>query len=92
MKLWPTTIENKCFVKMLWHLLVEYFCTVATVPSSIVAIVPNLFYFILVICLFLCFFFPFKYLCKLVYILLYWHNKFYNIFTIIDVSISYKSK
>ena len=21
MKLWPTTAENKCFVKMLWHLL-----------------------------------------------------------------------
>ena len=21
MKLWPTTTENKCFVKMLWHLL-----------------------------------------------------------------------
>ena len=38
------------------------------------------------------FFFPFKYLCKLVYILLYWHNKFHNIFTIIDMSISYKSK
>ena len=39
------------------------------------------------------FFFSFKYLCKLqAYILLYWHNKFYNIFTIIKVSISYKSK
>ena len=23
MKLWPTTTENKCFVKMLWHLLDE---------------------------------------------------------------------
>ena len=38
------------------------------------------------------FFFPFKYLCKLLYILLYWYNKFHNIFTIIDVPISYKSK
>ena len=28
----------------------------------------------------------------LLYILFYWHNKFYNIFTIIKVSISYKSK
>ena len=37
-------------------------------------------------------FFPFKYLCKLVYILLYWYNEFHNIFTIIDVSISYQSK
>ena len=27
-----------------------------------------------------------------IYILLYWHNKFHNIFTIIEVSISYKSK
>ena len=24
MKLWPTITENKCFVKMLWHLLGEY--------------------------------------------------------------------
>ena len=31
------------------------------------------------------FFFNKKYLCKLVYILLYLHNKFHNIFTIIDV-------
>ena len=23
MKLWPTTTENKCFVKMVWHLLSE---------------------------------------------------------------------
>ena len=29
MKLWPTTNENKCFVKMLWHLLDE--CVKATV-------------------------------------------------------------
>ena len=40
----------------------------------------------------LCFFFSFKYWCKLTFILLYWHNKFHNIFTIIDVSISYKSR
>ena len=24
MKLWPTTVKNKYFVKMLWHLLGEY--------------------------------------------------------------------
>ena len=29
MKLWPTTIENKCFVKILRHLLGE--CVKATV-------------------------------------------------------------
>ena len=29
MKLWSTTTENKCFVKMLWHLLGE--CVKATV-------------------------------------------------------------
>ena len=29
MKLWPTITENKCFVKMLWHLLGE--CVKATV-------------------------------------------------------------
>ena len=38
---------------------------------------------------FVLFFFSFKYWCKLTFILLYWHNKFHNIFTIIDVSISY---
>ena len=38
------------------------------------------------------FFFSFKYWCKLTFILLYWHNKFHNIFTIIDMSIYYKSK
>ena len=38
------------------------------------------------------FFFSFKYWCKLTFILLYWHNKFHNIFKIIDVSISYKSR
>ena len=37
-------------------------------------------------------FFPFKYLYELAYILLYWHNKFHNILTIIEVSIFYKSK
>ena len=33
----------------------------------------------------LVFFSPFKYLWKLVYILLYWQNKFHDIFTIINV-------
>ena len=45
------------------------------------------------VCLFVfAFSFSFKYWCKLTFILLYWHKKFHNIFTIIDVSISYKSK
>ena len=35
-----------------------------------------LFYFFSVISL--CFFFSFKYWCKLTFILLYWHNKFHN--------------
>ena len=48
------------------------------------------FFFFFVIGFF--FFFLFKYWCKLTFILLYWHNKFHNIFTIIDVSISYKLK
>ena len=38
------------------------------------------------------YFFSFKYWCKLTFILLYWHNKFHNNFTIIEVLISYKSK
>ena len=46
------TVKLKpCFVKMLWHLLVEYFCTVATMPFFLYI------YFILVICL--CLFFSF---------------------------------
>ena len=44
MKLWPTTTENKYFVKILGHLLVQYFCTVATVTSDTVATVPNFFF------------------------------------------------
>ena len=45
MKLWPTTTENKCFVKMLWQLLGEWVkatgllvCssgTVATVATAV---------------------------------------------------------
>ena len=44
MKLWPTTIENKCFVKMLWHLLGEcvkttvlLVCSSGTVATATVA-------------------------------------------------------
>ena len=58
--------------------------------TGTVATVPKVFFFPPIIGL--CFFFSFKYLYKLAYILLYWHNKFHNIFTIIEVSISYKSK
>ena len=55
------------------------YCAVLLVYSTgTVATVPKGFFF----------FFPFKYLCKMVYILLYR----LNIFTIIDMSISYKSK
>ena len=50
MKLWPTTPENKCFVKILWHLLDEYVkiiillvCSSGTV--AIVAIVAIEFFF-----------------------------------------------
>ena len=36
MKLWPATTENKCFVKMLWHLLSKYVKTIVLLvcPSS----------------------------------------------------------
>ena len=43
------------------------------------------FFFSLIIGLCFFFLFSFKYLCKFVYILLYWQNKFHNIFIIIDV-------
>ena len=47
MKLWPTTTENKCFVKMLWHVLGE--CVKTTVLlvclSGIVATVAIEFFF-----------------------------------------------
>ena len=47
MKLWPTTTENKYFVKILWHLLGE--CVKATVvlvcSSGTVAIVTTKFFF-----------------------------------------------
>ena len=47
MKLWPATTENKCFVKMLWHVLGE--CVKATVLlvclSGTVATVATEFFF-----------------------------------------------
>ena len=145
MKLWLTTTENKCFVKMLWHLLGE--CVKVTVllvysictfffQSSICALFSliykianactmilhgtstmpfywvtlSLFYFLFLVlnssystkqyCSYIfffskssvcTFFFPFIYIYIYIYIL-YWHNKFHNIFTIIKVSIFYKSK
>ena len=35
MKLWPTTTKNKCFVKMLWHLLGECVKTTILLICSI---------------------------------------------------------
>ena len=43
MKLWPTTIKNKCFVKMLWHLLGE--CVKATILLVCSICIVNLFFF-----------------------------------------------
>ena len=43
--LWLTTIENKCFVKMLWHLLGEYVKTTILLVCSICT-VHRFFYFI----------------------------------------------
>ena len=49
MKLWPTTTENKCFVKMLWHLLGEcikitilLICSICTVHHLFFFLVINL--------------------------------------------------
>ena len=44
MKLWPTTTENKCFVKMLWHLLGEYVKVTVLLVCSICT-VYHFFYF-----------------------------------------------
>ena len=46
MKLWPTTTENKCFVKMLWHLLDE--CVKVTV--LLVCSICTFFFFQFSIC------------------------------------------
>ena len=84
------------FCGFMSHFFSPKFWTITTVPSGTVATIATFFFFFPVIdfvCVCVCvFFFPFKYLCKLIYILLYWYNKFHNIFTIIYVSISYKSK
>ena len=47
MKLWPTTPENKCFVKMLWHLLGKYVKIIILLvcSSGTVAIVAIEFFF-----------------------------------------------
>ena len=82
MKLWPTTTENKYFVKMLWHLLGE--CVKTTLllvcSSGTVAIVPKVLFFIIIF---------------YIDIDISWHLYCYTDitnFTIIDLSISYKSK
>ena len=36
--MWPTTTENKCFVKMLWHLLGEYVKATVLLVCSICTI------------------------------------------------------
>ena len=93
MKLWPTIIQNKCFV-VSWatffspqvlnnNYSAKWHCSY---NSYIFFFFPVIGFLCVCVC------FPFKYLCKLIYILLYWYNKFHNIFTIIYVSISYKSK
>ena len=47
MKMWTTTTENKCFVKMLWHLLGE--CVKITVflvcSSDAIPTVATIFFF-----------------------------------------------
>ena len=62
--------------------------------SGNIATIAIIFFFFFFIVIGLCFFFFFFLLNIYVswYILLYWHKKFHNIFTIIDVSISYKPK
>ena len=67
------------FIFFLFYFFFKFW-TVATIQGSTVAIVVTVF-----------FFFFLSSVC-LLYILFYWHNKFHNIFTIIDVSISYKPK
>ena len=48
MKIWQTTTKNKCFVKMLWHLLGEYVkTTVLLVCSSGTVAMEFFFFFIL---------------------------------------------
>ena len=63
-------ILRKCYKTYCAVLLVYSIGTVATMPK--------VFFFFFLIVIGLCFFFSFKYLCKLVYILLYWHKKFHN--------------
>ena len=134
MKLWPTTTEHKCFVKMLWHLLGECVKITVLLDCSICTVHRFFFFFqVIDLCSFfysifalfkqrfslfiyssilvshffflnssystkwhssyIFFFFSLPFvLFFLLYILLYWYNKFHNIFTIIEVSISYKSK
>ena len=51
MKLWPTTTENKCFVKMLWHLLSKY------VKTIVLLVCPSSFFFFFFSVIDLCSFF-----------------------------------
>ena len=61
-----------------------FFFQVLNNNYSATSIIATVFSFLFLV-IGLCFFFPFKYLCKLLYILLYLRRKIYNIFTIIDV-------
>ena len=63
-------------------LVIFQFRTVATIPGGTIATVVTVFFGVFRLYFF---FFPFIYI-----VLLY--NKFHNIFTIIELSISYKSK
>ena len=63
MKPWPTTPENKCFVKMLWHLLGEYVKIIILLvcSSGTIAIVAIEFFFFFLQSS-VCTFFSIKYL------------------------------
>ena len=67
---------------VLWHCASRVLTLCSTIAATVFFFSP-----VIGLC-----FFSFKYWYKLTFILLYWHNKFHNIFTIIDVSISYQSK
>ena len=86
----PTTVLRYCALSVFAlckhcsgnsALVIFQFRTVATIPGGTIATVVTVFFGVFR----LYFFFPFIYI-----VLLY--NKFHNIFTIIELSISYKSK
>ena len=46
MKLWPTTTKNKCFVKMLWHLLGERIKAIVFLVCSSGTVATEFFFFL----------------------------------------------